>query len=370
MTPAEARGILDIPTGEPLTPDSLKTAFRKAAMTAHPDKGGSVQAFLRVQAAYEFLMKTGGAGVPDGAVWTETPEELEQRLQEISQAFERIARGLGDKFGDSFNDLAQNLATGMESLDSPAKIEREWPNVVQRGWHIHCTEMNNHIRTQVEDIANAFDAWLVSEMRFSVRLAKAHFLRMFWRRPPFYLIWLGLFGISGVLLIQRASVNITDLPLMAGLGAATLGLSIASHLIYSESKFTERGFLPRMADHSSALDHGYFHYSVSGVTSTDEAAGAGLIGGAVTGAIFGGPIGAIIGGVLGGVFGSLFGTPIEEIQKKVYENTMERIVPIADGMFEDLVERITTLRNEYLKQARENYEKASRNAVGLLTSSS
>lgn len=44
----------------PYTRDSLQRAWRKVAMTAHPDRGGSQQAFVAARSAYEALAELGG----------------------------------------------------------------------------------------------------------------------------------------------------------------------------------------------------------------------------------------------------------------------------------------------------------------------
>jgi hypothetical protein len=49
----ELLGLIHMPTHIA----GLKSAFRKAAMTAHPDQGGTAEAFRAVYAAYERLVR-------------------------------------------------------------------------------------------------------------------------------------------------------------------------------------------------------------------------------------------------------------------------------------------------------------------------
>ncbi len=51
----EAYGILSIDETQPLTLDALKAYYKRAALKAHPDKGGSPQAFDRAKRAYVYL---------------------------------------------------------------------------------------------------------------------------------------------------------------------------------------------------------------------------------------------------------------------------------------------------------------------------
>jgi hypothetical protein len=55
MDEATARTVLDLPPGGTITAEQLRKAYRAAAMTTHPDKGGSPEAFQRVYAAQEAL---------------------------------------------------------------------------------------------------------------------------------------------------------------------------------------------------------------------------------------------------------------------------------------------------------------------------
>lgn len=52
-----SKTVLDIPEGEVLTEATLKKAYKRAVLKAHPDKGGSVDSMVEVQQAYDFLSK-------------------------------------------------------------------------------------------------------------------------------------------------------------------------------------------------------------------------------------------------------------------------------------------------------------------------
>jgi curved DNA-binding protein CbpA len=65
-----------------LTEDILKTAYKKAAAKAHPDKGGSPQKFKEVTKAHAYLMevltKIGGRAVTTGTVSTDRETYIRQ----------------------------------------------------------------------------------------------------------------------------------------------------------------------------------------------------------------------------------------------------------------------------------------------------
>lgn len=66
MKQAEAFEILGVAPGE-ATPDTIKAAFRKACMTYHPDRGGSVQMMQAVNAAYAMVKDFAGEVTQEGA---------------------------------------------------------------------------------------------------------------------------------------------------------------------------------------------------------------------------------------------------------------------------------------------------------------
>jgi hypothetical protein len=50
-----ARRVLNMAAGVPLTPETIKAAYKVAVSKAHPDRGGSQEAFVEVQAAKQTL---------------------------------------------------------------------------------------------------------------------------------------------------------------------------------------------------------------------------------------------------------------------------------------------------------------------------
>lgn len=68
MSRSEAMSELRLkPTGgKKFTPKEVKAAYRKRSLETHPDKGGSVEAFLRVAEAYEELSSDIGGGGAGG----------------------------------------------------------------------------------------------------------------------------------------------------------------------------------------------------------------------------------------------------------------------------------------------------------------
>ena len=55
MSLAEAVRTLGLPAGKALSPEIVKSAYRRRALETHPDRGGDMKAFKRVHEAYEVL---------------------------------------------------------------------------------------------------------------------------------------------------------------------------------------------------------------------------------------------------------------------------------------------------------------------------
>ena len=79
---------------EEVTSESLKKAFKKTILTAHPDKGGSEQSFDELLGAYVYLTETlnrlsGGRSILHGVI---SPEELQgQRANQlINEVFQEL----------------------------------------------------------------------------------------------------------------------------------------------------------------------------------------------------------------------------------------------------------------------------------------
>jgi DnaJ-class molecular chaperone len=152
MNSVEARQILGI-KDDLITPERVKESYRRAAFHAHPDRGGTVQEFLKIQAAYEFLIGNQG-----GSAWGETTLELEKRLNEIGRAFDRLKTDFGPVFGEQFDGMADHMAVSMQSLDSTRRIERDWSGSVQTIWMEFQLTVHEHISSKVEGISQAFVA--------------------------------------------------------------------------------------------------------------------------------------------------------------------------------------------------------------------
>lgn len=64
MNDLEARRILGIQPGLPISEDELKRAWKSAAMRLHPDLGGSSDEFILAGRAVAFLRSSGAYGSP------------------------------------------------------------------------------------------------------------------------------------------------------------------------------------------------------------------------------------------------------------------------------------------------------------------
>lgn len=361
MNSVEARQILGI-KDDLITPERVKEAYRRAAFHAHPDRGGTVQEFLKIQAAYEFLMGNQG-----DSAWGETSLELEKRLNEIGRAFDRIKTDFGPVFGDQFDGMADRMAVTMQGLDSTGKIERNWAGSVQNLWMEFQLSVYQHISTRVEGISRAFDAWLAKEMKTTIRFAREQYLKTIPHNPIYQL---SSFFISGTSIwgtheyLAPQPFNWWLLPLLFP-GACLL--TWFCFFLYAGSKYNEGTLLPKMETQKVTLRNGDLRYHLGGIWTKEQSGGAGLVSGAGIGFMVGGPAGAVVGGILGGIAGAILGTPIGEVQGAVYQDTLNRLFPLAEKLYDDLLKAMENLKKDYLNQARENYKKASRKTVLLLT---
>lgn len=57
-----SRNVLGVPLGA--SPDEIRAVYKRRVLETHPDKGGNVDQFRRVQQAYETLIAGGGSGAP------------------------------------------------------------------------------------------------------------------------------------------------------------------------------------------------------------------------------------------------------------------------------------------------------------------
>jgi hypothetical protein len=84
--------VLDLEEEVALTDETLRVAYRKAALKAHPDKGGNEQKFEAVTRAYayltEILRRIKGGRAKEGVV--EAPNTLKDSRQKDSKQWEHI----------------------------------------------------------------------------------------------------------------------------------------------------------------------------------------------------------------------------------------------------------------------------------------
>ena len=106
VTPKECCDILGVSAGA--TQDEIKKAFKKKAMTAHPDKGGKQEDFVRLNEAYSILSG-------------------KQKSQSHEQPFSGV--DLGDLFGGAgifdFNPFNNMFSRGEAQYSQPQYPEHD-----------------------------------------------------------------------------------------------------------------------------------------------------------------------------------------------------------------------------------------------------
>lgn len=90
------------------SPQELQDAYRRLVMLHHPDRGGSAERFLEIQAAY--------AAVRDRP----SPESVEKRMAEMERRLreEREGRGSKEAREDPAVRRVTDLIEGLEDLSS------------------------------------------------------------------------------------------------------------------------------------------------------------------------------------------------------------------------------------------------------------
>ncbi len=136
-------------------------------------------------------------GIEDGSFWGETTLELEKRLNEIGRAFDRLKSDFGPAFGEHFDRMADRLAVSIQGLDSTRRIERDWSGNVQNIWMELQLTVHTHISSRVEGISQAFDDWLVKEMKNTIRFAREQYLKTIPHNPLYHLSSLFISGTAG-----------------------------------------------------------------------------------------------------------------------------------------------------------------------------
>lgn len=95
MTLLEAREILGI--DETVGLDDARRAWREKVRATHPDRGGDVAAFIRVQAAWEIVAGTYGAGTDAEFGDIPLPPELRAVIDEIVAGFRAQYEGVRER---------------------------------------------------------------------------------------------------------------------------------------------------------------------------------------------------------------------------------------------------------------------------------
>jgi curved DNA-binding protein CbpA len=135
----DAMRILGI-TSSTFTPDELKTAYKRAAVANHPDKGGDVETMKKINAAHDKLKAISGTKRGSSTVdpdWFNRAREKD--LQFVRRAFLKVRQAFDPKvfqkhfediFGEEFKlSLVTNDNKG--SFSAYAEQEAQWANATK-----------------------------------------------------------------------------------------------------------------------------------------------------------------------------------------------------------------------------------------------
>jgi DnaJ-class molecular chaperone len=100
--------------------DVLKSAYRKRAFETHPDRGGSVAEFLKVQAAYEVLLSDVRGGYTEGL-----DDVLAERLNDVHNAFALLDDEAGQYCQRVFEGFHKALFEVIDAYESYSQLKQD-----------------------------------------------------------------------------------------------------------------------------------------------------------------------------------------------------------------------------------------------------
>jgi DnaJ domain len=166
MTLSEAYRILGLSNDATLA--EVKTAYRRMATEAHPDRGGSAAEFIRVRAAYEILsglLKLGAPGSgPGGATETGADEEevpipadLRAVIDRIVAEFREHQRWAED---ETLRQLAAFQAHMSKYIQTASRAElRKFSSVFRDSWNAIVGALFKECNNKSDEILRRYESW-------------------------------------------------------------------------------------------------------------------------------------------------------------------------------------------------------------------
>lgn len=161
------------------SPDEIKQAYRRLAMKAHPDRGGSEEAFLPIQAAYEVLSDPERRDRYDRTGEDETGSQFDQRVRDkIIELFNGMLQQEHDVFGDAISQMQDMIDRKIGTIENGrTKLEHVIKRLEKRRSRIVNRSGDDNLYTMLVDNLLTQHRATITQMNAEVEiLQSAHTL--------------------------------------------------------------------------------------------------------------------------------------------------------------------------------------------------
>ncbi|MBN1322026.1 MAG: DnaJ domain-containing protein [Thermoleophilia bacterium] len=182
-----------------LAPDAtaaqVKTAYRRLAAEAHPDRGGRAADFIRVRAAYEILTDFLGQGRPDDEI--PVPPGLRDIVDSIVNDFREQQRWAET---ETLTHLAGFESQMRAYIAGASRGDlRRFSETFSDTWTATMNALFNQCNTRCDSVLQRYETWYTENTQaFFDGLYRRELLSFAWRRR-FWEFFLVLGAISGAL---------------------------------------------------------------------------------------------------------------------------------------------------------------------------
>lgn len=327
MRSSEAYEILGVPPGSPI--ETVKEAYRRRALEAHPDKrGGDHEEFVRVRAAYEIICEflRSAAGDLDVPLPRELREVVDGIVEDFRRQFENAEALCASRFQEFGSRVRAKVARcsrgGLKRFGEEFRLE----------WNAFVRDLFLHFNESCDRAARKYEDWFRGSTATAFRDVNINRFRRAVRSITFYTYAYALLA-AGVLwaIVVR------------GYGPRELlhnPLSVAWPVVFTPALYAidclVRWERPKRSERLDlvlfSLDEGTeFEGSAALKESSRRARNAGW-GGAGLGAAFGSGGDPILGAVIGLTVGAIverFVHPTEKIRQSILRQ-LDQFLAVAE----------------------------------------
>lgn len=348
------------------TSDEVKAAFRRLAVTAHPDRGGSAVAFIRLRAAYEIVSAHLESPVTDDEF--PIPEDLRQVIAQIVADFDdqrEWAQARTVLYLQAFQrHLSEYIATATR-----AEL-RQLGDQFRGRWNATLNALFAECNIRSDNVVQRYESWFSRDTRAVFDEMYRRELRGFLWRARFWEVFAVAGALAAGLTVVVGWTWPWRLAMSAGMMGAALGVSFLAYrwLVGRSRRRRERveplSVVPFRAAEGAELPTTALLRRGRRTTTALGLTGL-LAGGAAAGGLMVPLIGAAAGTALGGALDRLL-RPTEEMRESMQAD-LERFVATAQPQLLSYVEQAhTRLLTEVRSKIEKSYQERVRGAVKLL----